>query len=1197
MKKTGLRLSSSKNIFIAIILMSSFSFRSYLSGQVGGGMAQQTVRPVRLVDFLGMDYDKIGYTLNPGEDLSLLFRNNQDKSSKIPFGWSLTKYTGELLTSGKSELALHPGETGSVNIELPSEMNDGPYIVNFILVAPGWQGSTPFYFDYRKPIPDKDLNINLVSFVENMDSEGWVRMMMGPLSRYANIRHDWPVNFRETDAVVVVAEALDTYNPRLIKLQDYVRQGGTMIIFGQPAPVLSGMLPVTAAGSQYVSGTLPILEKPVSLSLLPEGSWGNFKPGADQFHYGLKVVVKQGAKVLANWSDGTPAVVSGSFGKGRVIYVGTGSGQVWQHRPSLDGADELALRLLYGVKGGDDAVNAMLEKAETIYKENVSQENSMRDRVLKDMKISRPENFVAVGKNNIGRFGWLIYEGGLTESLLENGRVDVVGTRDWQIMGGPPMTVEPKLAFSIATGDSSQPKPGTVNQNWFSKKIEWNYKNGTKVSSTMSLGSPCLLWEGSSQVIKIRNQNISHIAFQSKNGIRIIAAGEAVDPSEINENWILAFTADQQLRDMPQLVILTRRPVSVTFKDGISFNYGTKGFGALFTSRLWGVRRLAPGQTIQWTRAIPPDAINDARRWSQIALKFPVDCEEIGWVEREKVMLADRFIFKEFVTDWKTRPLEVTILPPVMFLSKSVGSPIELPDNLIDLNCFTKFGPIKAVKGSTSLVKISIPPIDHRAVTPADGRMVLQNQIDYKVEGIGLNSLQYVDRNIRNESGSYSADLNPYDISRAVPFREAPNIDLYKWWYTFGSVMARTVYSDSVRTRVDQHNRMRYLETLNFYSHKSFVQQKREPYTGNEYIITFVWPTQTQFSFRNFNDANESSGHNAYCLASYARYYGDWTTLRANWNFIRQQYEYLPKVNDWACMASAAQEFWTVAGLDMLNSEPFGNLIYAYTAEHAGTSKDVVTGKVLGVKSLVPTIARLALPEYMKTISAEGDVWREFKGFYHFGEHAFYLSKRKMGGVGLFDTSKGTMPELLLAYKIWAPFGIYEELKALSAGRENNPMSGSLPDNTLRMFLGWNRDSLLAATLKNSVISDAGRIPRWQEATSLYDMALLCIGDIPVFLSDWTPAEYISGNYNEQKKEMNLNFLSHLGEPFKVRIYSQFSPTEVKVNEKSIPGLYNYDPKTGWLEISLTGNDEKHIVLKLGEKVAPLHPYYTKIAK
>lgn len=1181
--------------FAAILFLISILNPFMTIAQDGGGVGIPVERPLRPFEFLGMDYGKIGYTLNPGEELHLLFRNNQEQNLTVPVSWILSTYTHDELTTGKQTLSLAPGETGKLNIDLPPDMEDGPYMVFFSPETQGWQKNAPFYFDYRKPHEDKELNINLVSFIENMDSEGWVRMMMGSLAPYAHITQNWPEDMMKADAVIVIAEAIDFFNPAYRKLQEYVRKGGLMLCFGQPAPLLAEMLPVTAPGSRYIPESLQEIGQPVSLITEGGGLWQSFNPATGPLHYGLKVEAKPNATVLAKWSDGTPAVVSGKFGHGTVIYIGTGSGQVWQNLPTLEGADELALRLLYHAKGGDASVSTMLKRAEQIYEKGIREETAIRDKVFSGLKIPKPDEFLVTGRNNTGRFGWLYYEGGLCESIQENGSVTGAATQDWRIRGGSPMVTDRRNSLSITPGTKESPQPGKVEQNWFAKTTKWKHINGEVITSTLSLGSPAILWEGSSLKIDINMPMITHLAFPAGKSMKVVGKGEKIEPNEIKENWFLAFSADPEVRDMPFLIVLTKKPGQISFNESLAMEFAAGGFGALFTQRLWGVKRLAAGETVAWTTTVPETAIADARRWSRINLSFPVNTDEIAWLEGETAVLVNRFEFKTFTTDWKTKPIQMSILPPVLFLAQNVGAPVELPAGLTDLNCFTKFGPVKAVKGNTSLIRIPLPPSDHRAIVPAEGRMIVQDAIDYRVTGLALNSGQYVDHNIRNEGGgNLNADLIPYDISRAVPWKEAPQIDLYKWWYTFNAIQVRQVYGEKTLEEIDRHHRLRYLETLNFYPHKSIVVQKREPFSRIEYPVTFVWPTQTQYGFRHFNDVNEASGHDAYCLASYAKYYGDWTTLRANWNILRYHHNPLPMIHDWACMSSGAHEYWTTSGLDMLNSEAYGSLAFAYTAEYAGSPKDVLTGKIMGARSMIPTVARLDLQDYIQRISDEGDVWREFQGFYHFNEHGFVLSRNKMGGVGMLDTSKGTFHELSLGYKMWAGKRTHEEQLALAGGMENPPSSAS-PDVTQRLILGWDINILSKAIENSSQQIDYQRVPRWQESTSLYDMAILCTGDIPVFLSDWTPAEYLAGNYNEQQKRMDLTFQSHLGEPFTVKIYSLFSPEKITLNGQALTTGWTYDNKTGWLKINLKGEDEKVLTISLGEKAAPLHPYFTKI--
>jgi hypothetical protein len=126
---------------------------------------------------------------------------------------------------------------------------------------------------------------------------------------------------------------MDAFNPKLASFRNTCAWAELMICFGQPAHILYNMLPVTQPGSRFNEKRLEIISKPQQLVLTGEGPWKNFKPENGPLHYALRIDAKPGAKVLAEWGDGTPAVVSGTFGKGKVIYIGTGSGQVWQDKP------------------------------------------------------------------------------------------------------------------------------------------------------------------------------------------------------------------------------------------------------------------------------------------------------------------------------------------------------------------------------------------------------------------------------------------------------------------------------------------------------------------------------------------------------------------------------------------------------------------------------------------------------------------------------------------------------------------------------------------------------------------------------------------------------------------------------------------------------------------------------------------------
>ncbi|MCB1123046.1 MAG: hypothetical protein KJT03_15935, partial [Verrucomicrobiae bacterium] len=800
----------------------------------------------------------------------------------------------------------------------------------------------------------------------------WTGMLFGPLEPFVNVFSDWPVDDTAVDAVILISETIQADDFRFAKLKSYLNEGGNLLVFGKPADALSVILPVEVAEKK------PWIENPQYIQTGTAGPWSGFEVNNGPSHYGIKLKANAGSEILANWEDGTPAVVLGKYGRGTVVYVGSGSGQVWQKRPELEGADEMALRLVYWMAKGKFSIDAALKQAEDIYRQNRAEDIALRDWVLEESDEEKPEHFAVISKRNAGRFGWQIEEGGLVDNLRSNGQVSPPMTRHFQFRGSRD-EVDREAAFRLKPGSvSEEPEVGEVKQSWFSKTISWNFENGESIQSTLSLGSPAILWEGSSNTIDLDVSGITHLAYVTGQGVQIHSVDKPIPASELAEGWLLLFRARGDVRDMPLLVVLTRGPQEIKYDGGLLVSFNEGGFASLFTMRLFGIRRFASGETMAWEKGIPSEAIQAARLWNQRLLQFQVDCVEIAWRENNAIQIANRFRYQEIKSDWPVHPATLAPLPPVLSLALEAGAPVQLPGNTQDLNCATKYGPLQAVEGDFTKITIPIPPQDHRAIIPVKGRMELQDKIDRLTSGLALGTKNYND-NIRGPGeGDLQADLHPYDISKALPYNEAPNIDTYKFWLTFNSLLARPVYSPAIREAVDRHNWERYRETLNFYSHKCFVMRKREPLSGVEYLITFVWPTNTYSGFRSFHDANEASGVNAYCFTNYARYYGDWTTLEANWNHCRRLWEFLPRVNDWACMASGALEYWQVAGLDMLNSEPYGNFAYAYAARQAGYPGEELLAQTLGAKSMVAAVSRFALESYLASITGAGDPWREF---------------------------------------------------------------------------------------------------------------------------------------------------------------------------------------------------------------------------
>lgn len=1144
-------------------------------GETAGGGSNQNLMGVDLprpqvaeenesLPFLGWDYEAIGWSLAPGEDIVLRFRNATQSPMESPIFWSIEDYTtNEILAKGEGSVDVGPGAVGEVPVDLPEGLEDGPYRIRYSYSAADLPIGRPYYFDYRKAQPQPQLNLNIVALVENMDPAGWVRMMLNPVSQYVNIVENWPGEALDIDAAIVLGETYAANDPEIEQLMQFVREGGTVLVMGKPPASLSEMLPVSVARNPIQKAS------PVRLQVESSGPWQGFEADSGPAHYPVQVEAKDGATVLAQWDGGMPAVVQGEFGQGKVIYAGSGPWQVWQDDPAFHGADELAIRLLYWGAKGEEALQAALDHVQEAYGQQQAENEALRDWVFENQTMPAPEEFYVVSNNNIGRFGWLAENGGLVENITADQRVM------YEANAGD--------AFTLAVNGESGKSPGEVKMGWLAETMDWEYPNGETVRTTMSLGSPGLLWEGDAQQASLEGWKSTHAAYMSEDGMAVAAAGETIDGARMTENWLLTFVADEQTRDVPHLIVLTRRPESIAVAaDEIAMSFGSEGFGAFFTCSPWGIRRLAPGETKAWIEDVPSNIVSSAQGWSKAFLNFPTEVVTIGWAEQGDVVhQAERFRYRTFETDWNTEAIQLAPVPPVVFMAKAVEAPIEVSGQLIDLACATKFGYLRAAPGDSTHMTFVLPPMDHRALMQVEGRMDLQAGIDLRP--FGSHPMGNPDRG----PGDLYEDLNRYGQAENVPYNVRYNIDPYRWWVAFNSLLGKPFYSENVRNELAGRFQTRFWEGLNFYAHKMIVTLKREPYSQVEYLIHFIWPNQTDKGYHNFNDANEASGVNAYAFANYARYYGDFATLRANWNILRAQYAFLPRTDDWAAMCSAAFEFWRVAGYDMLNSEYVGSMAFAYAAKNTGNEQDRVQALVSAARALTAATGRYNWKGYIQEITADGDPWRIWNDFLYFNEYGIQVNASG-GGIGMLDTSKGMAHELPLAYKVWAP----QAAKAREASRGGR---GGISNETIqKLFLGWDWETLWEQA--KAAGSDPGNRRGWLAGPPIYNMALIGIGDIPLFLSDWAPAEYKVGYYDPDTRHLRLEFVNHEGGEFPVKIYSQRQPETVSANGEELGAdAWQYDASTGWLIVSLSGSEPVTLEVALGEPVAPLHPYFTKV--
>jgi hypothetical protein len=1118
-------------------------------GGSGAALARLArVAPERDVAFMGWDYDRLGYALSPGESVGLRFSNRGDRPVATRLAWRLQSYAGDDMVQGQEQVRLEALQAADVPLNLPAALSDGPHRLRFRL---GDADEAAFYFDSRPATGSSELTLRLAAVMDCLDPEGWARLIAGPTREEVSVRKSLPEDPSAVDAALVMAEAWTADATQVVALRRYLGLGGRAILFGKLSPGLQDLAPVT------VDPADPFIPTPQRLNA--PTFWPDFDSARGPRHYAVRVSAKPGSTVLAQWTDGTPAVVEGASGAGRVLYIGAPPGRLWQRTPGMEGTDELTLRALYYLLGRSEAPRLFADRAAQI--------------------ASRKGDGVSLD-GNFGRFGWRIGDGSLVENLGDDGTLR-------NPAGGAPWRVEVPGRTPV--------RARVVSVNWLSKKVAWEDADGVVMTSTLSIAAPCIRWEADTARLRITG-DATQAAVATREGVRVLARGQEMAGDALAAGWVVLFRSDAQQRDVPRLVFVSRRPSKVRLTDALELDFADSRATQLYAGSLYGQRRLAIGATAPWAAGLPEDVIRRAERLTRLFVGFREQCTEAAELAADSVLITGRYEGGSSAGEWGVQPETVAPIPPVLALVLQHGYPARVEGELVDLDFATKYGPLMGVRGDVVQYRLPLPARDYYGVIPVEGRMELTDEIDFH----GTTGISGVTRSSGGltTGDPFLADLRAYMNAGAVPAWEAPQIDLYKWWYCFPTVAGRPAYGPQARATIDAHHRDHYWRTLNWYTPKALIRYRREPFTGLDYAVSFIWPVSFRDGVRYFTDENESASVILYCMEMYARYYGDWTTVDANWNLVDYVHRYLTREHDWALMAASNMESYSTVGIDMLNSEYPGNLAYARMAKQVGDRRAEGMGMYLAAKALVPAVARLYMPDYTASITEDGDPWREAKYYWSFREDGQTGEKGVVESgqtdfilalaCGMLDTSKGTGPEIALAYKCLARDRIdaYERSLLDVEREENQPAGWAHLMN--RTFLGWPREELIAAARR---FGDAHRSFGWQSTKGPHNLAVICGAGTPLFLADWAPAEYVAGRYSPQERVVRLSFDNHEETGGTIRLYSQWAPESVQVNGAPAQG-WAYDGQTGWLTVPLTvGRSEVQITLKR-EPVAPLHPYF-----
>ena len=273
--------------------------------------------------------------------------------------------------------------------------------------------------------------------------------------------------------------------------------------------------------------------------------------------------------------------------------------------------------------------------------------------------------------------------------------------------------------------------------------------------------------------------------------------------------------------------------------------------GEIFAGWPFGIREI---NTANWAKNIPADMEDSLRKAAERALSYPVGCDEIFAINRNKgvIEILNHFRFRKSSDDWNTPRNEVATLPPLAGWMYKQNRLVSTPEKLIDLGIATNLGSTFGKVGSTVRYELPLPSgADFIPIGVTDQELFTAGN-EFFAEGV------------RYSSGGG----NPFNAwSPATPYgKEIPNQSIcpFRWNFGLGTALQSfcTLTAENqaaLRNRV----RIRHMEPLELYQYKYFARHRQEPFSGLKYPIVFnsFYPNQTRYapgfgSQVNYGDAN-----------------------------------------------------------------------------------------------------------------------------------------------------------------------------------------------------------------------------------------------------------------------------------------------------------------------------------------------------
>ena len=382
--------------------------------------------------------------------------------------------------------------------------------------------------------------------------------------------------------------------------------------------------------------------------------------------------------------------------------------------------------------------------------------------------------------------------------------------------------------------------------------------------------------------------------------IAVAPASEAFPAAKLSENWMLVwFSGNPAYRefDIPWLLVFQHRPLALGKSNALEIDFGDRGIGEVLMMPLRGVTLQRPAAVEPWQKRFPESVVVCCRIWSRILAAAPTSPVRTFTADfaADRLTIHDRFGHRMLNDDWKTSPLKIAPVFPLLPLALSSGTlKAALHAPAEDLDYATMHGPLFAIPGDSVTMRFDgllhytsevreVTGIPENAET-AELRRRMRRMMEENLAGL------------RKGAFTGEAVWNKMPVPGRLGDRFSDMLD----------ALRRTDADLAEPTRAALREKIEPLLICDAPAPEWARPLLREDIRDHKTLTTVTSPTGkklTTFHPRETACAIDSccwESLRLYALWDYARTCGRWDYLKANLHFVRQFYNMVPNSHDWA---------------------------------------------------------------------------------------------------------------------------------------------------------------------------------------------------------------------------------------------------------------------------------------------------------